>query len=209
MISWSFGSDAARDRKLVSGIEPSRFTIRHFASSSYAQTSSAWFACTLRRASPTLIRCTSIFPRNDCSLLLDAEEPVDYGERLGRLLPVGIVTHVLNRHDLHARDRLLEALLRLRRHDGALAAEDVDRRTRDAADMAPQFGDHEALRQLRIPFPDQPSVGAALDRRVHVGAQDFVADAGILLLCLGQHLVLRRPLRVLGALLLHALREPI
>jgi hypothetical protein len=34
MISCVFGSDAARDCKLAKDMDPSRFNIRHFASSS-------------------------------------------------------------------------------------------------------------------------------------------------------------------------------
>src|SRR5476649_1252671 len=40
-------------------MDPSKLTIRHFASSSYAQTSSAWFALTRWCACSTLIRSMS------------------------------------------------------------------------------------------------------------------------------------------------------
>jgi hypothetical protein len=43
MISWDFGREFTRDLKLAKDTEPSRLTIRHLASSSYAQTNKAWF----------------------------------------------------------------------------------------------------------------------------------------------------------------------
>jgi hypothetical protein len=105
----------------------------------------------------------------------------------------GVVAEAGHDDDLAARQHFLQAPLRFGRHDRAPAAEDVDRRRRDAADVAPQLGRQEASHQIGIALPEQAAVAAPLDAEMRVAADPFRRDALVFRCQLRHELVFARP----------------
>ena len=107
-----------------------------------------------------------------------SQKAIDDREVVVWVLFARIVAQPGHRDDLNLGQRALQLFLRLRRDDGASAAQYIDDGRFDLPDESPELGWDEPIPDIRITFPDDPAIGARFRPVVRVGSKDASRPCG-------------------------------
>src|SRR5262249_10502169 len=131
-----------------------------------------------KRGAPTLGATSAFAPTHGICANLDTacksvcaplpQKILHDRDALCRRLLVWIVPQAGHRHDAYIRQRLFQLLLCRRRYDVARATENVNRARLNIANIRPQLRRHEALRQIRVAFPNDTAIGATLRSEMRI-----------------------------------------